>query len=86
MVTVNIGHEFGGPGLCRVCPARVGGEAQMAGERRLDAVTVEDFALDGGAIDNLLRDQFYGQAITRIGVKMVQCANDDARTSQESFF
>src|SRR3546814_3660507 len=45
MATINIGHEFGGPGLCRACAALVCGKAQMPRERRLDAGAVKDLAL-----------------------------------------
>src|SRR3546814_20897575 len=31
MATINIGHEFGGPGLCRACAALVCGKAQKIG-------------------------------------------------------
>ena len=83
---VDIGHEFGGPGLCRACAALVGGKAQMPRERRLDAGAVEDLALNGGAIDDLLRDKFDGQAIALIGVEVVERANDDAGAFQELLF
>ena len=52
----------------------------------MDAVAVKDFALNGGAIDNLLRDEFDGQAIARIGVEVVQRANDDAGAFKELLF
>ena len=51
----------------------------MPRERRLDAGAVEDLALNGRTIDNLLRNEFDGQAIALIGVEVVQRANDDAR-------
>ena len=54
MVAIHIGHQFSGPGLCRTGAALVGGKAQMPRELRLDAGAVEDFALDGGAIDHFL--------------------------------
>src|SRR3546814_4587221 len=56
MATINIGHEFGGPGLCRACAALVCGKAQMPRERRLDAGAVKDLAPNGRTIDNLLRE------------------------------
>ena len=80
MVAINIGHQFSRPGLCRTGAALVGGKAQMPCERRLDAGAVEDFSLDGRAINNFLRDQLDGQTIARIGVEVVERANDDAGT------
>src|SRR3546814_11490978 len=63
----DLGHEFGGPGLCRACAELVCGKAQMPRERRLDAGAVKDIALNGRTIDNLLRDEFDSQAIALIG-------------------
>ena len=40
MVAIDIGHEFGGPGLRSTCPALVGSRAQMSCKRRLDAGTI----------------------------------------------
>ena len=84
MVAVNVGHEFGGPGLCRAGAALVGGKAEMPCERRLDAIAVEDFTFNRGAIDDFLRYEFDGQAIARIGVKVVQCADNEAGTFQKT--
>ena len=86
MAAINIGHEFGGPGLRPPRAALVGGKAQMPCERPQDAGAVEDLALDGRAIDNLLRDEFDGQAIALIGVQVVERADDDARAFQEFLF
>ena len=86
MAAINIGHKFGGPGLCRACAALVGGKAQMPRERRLDAGAVEDLALDGGAIDNLLGDKFDGQPIALICVEVMERTNDDARAFKELLF
>ena len=86
MVAINIGHEFGGPGLSRACAALVGSKAQMPCERRLDAGAVEDLALNGRTVDNLLRNEFDGQAIALIGVEVMERANDDAGAFQELLF
>ena len=52
----------------------------------MHAVAVEDFALDGGAIDDFLRYEFDGQAIALIGVEVMERANDDAGAFQELLF
>ena len=58
----------------------------MPCERRLDAIAVEDFTFNRGAIDDFLRYEFDGQAIARIGVKVLQCADNEAGTFQKLFF
>ena len=86
MVAIYIGHEFGGTGLGRAGAAVIGSKAQMPGQRRLDARPVEKFTLYGGTIDNLLRNEFDGQAIALIGVEVMERANDDAGAFQELLF
>jgi hypothetical protein len=58
----------------------------MPCKRRLDAGAIKDFTLYGGAIDYLLRNKFDGQAIARIGVKVVQRTDNNARAFQELLF
>ena len=86
MVAIDIGHQFGGPGLRRTGAALVGGKAQMSCERRLDAGTVEELALDGGAIDDFLRDKLDGQTVALVGVEVVHRPDDNARAFQELLF
>ena len=58
----------------------------MPGTSKMDAGAVKDFAFNGGAIDNLLRDKFDGQPIAFIGVEVVKRSNDDAGAFQELLF
>lgn len=84
MVAIDVGHEFGRPGFRRAGAALIGGEAQVLCQRRLDAGAVEDFALDGGAVDYLLRYEFDGQTVALVGVEVMERTDDDTGAFQKS--
>jgi hypothetical protein len=52
----------------------------------LDAGAVENFTLNGGTVDDFLRDQLDRQAIALLGIEVVHRPDDHARTFQELLF
>ena len=60
-VAIEIDHHFGDALLGGRNSAPVGSEAEIAPDRRLDALAIEKLALDLGSLERLGADQVDGQ-------------------------
>ena len=58
-------------------------EAELVAQRGLDAVAVEDFALDLGGLDRFLADQFDAQGILVVGPDMAENPHELAGLQQK---
>ncbi len=83
---VEIRHQLGRAGLGRAGAPRIGGEAELAGDRGLQASAIEQLALDRGTVRHLLRHQRDDEALAGVAVEVLDAADDDARALEEAFF
>jgi hypothetical protein len=74
---VKVDHHLGDTRLGRPDAAIVAGEAQVLTDGRLNAITVERLALDGGGTDRLMTHQGNAQGFAVRGAEVLRRADDD---------